>query len=175
MVKRFEITKSRVVRLIISELLFLMIPIVLYCILYCDISHLDILLILYAFHSFVYIPPVLLFFQYYKDNKKCVYEFQNNKLIYKNPENTTTEVFFEDIQKIISVDSVHFEKNGWRMVPSNDYHYIIIELKSGKEMIITSLLYKNAKDILRMFPDRILYYRHPKLFAWLNDRWNLYI
>ncbi|MBN2728236.1 MAG: hypothetical protein JXR53_03345 [Bacteroidales bacterium] len=67
------------------------------------------------------------------------------------------------------------KKKGWRMTPSTDYHYIIFELESGEIIIMTSLLYRNAKDVLKYFSDKIVYYRHPAMYSWINDKYNIYI
>lgn len=106
---KFQFTRKNLLRLIINELIFLLIPFIVIYFIDTEIYIIG-LLIAYGVLSFIFLPPFILFTEYYLKNRNMYFEFSNDEFsVYKKGKENKT-IPFSQIKKVISVDSVHYEK-----------------------------------------------------------------
>jgi hypothetical protein len=98
------------------------------------------------------LPVFYLHLEYYTHNKGVEWEIDSWKkeVRYTDKEGVTAQYNFEDLKEIIvyMAPSWH-RKNNFKIMPFEQYHYARIKTKSGKEIIITSLLIPKVEEAMR--------------------------
>jgi hypothetical protein len=98
------------------------------------------------------LPVLYLHLEYYTHNKGVEWEIDSWKkeVRYTDKEGVTAQYNFEDLKEIIvyMAPSWH-RKSNFKIMPFEQYHYARIKTKSGKEIIITSLLIPKVEEAMR--------------------------
>ncbi|HVW98376.1 MAG TPA: hypothetical protein VHA56_20585 [Mucilaginibacter sp.] len=93
------------------------------------------------------IPTILLHFEYYLRNKNDLVMIDLYQKIISY--NTSPSIHFSEIERIILyVPPVWHRKGFIRLLPFEDYRYATIELKSGKQYIITCLMMYDLEKVM---------------------------
>lgn len=106
-------------------------------------------LIVFALISLL--PVLYLHIEYYSYSRCTALEmdFWTKKIIYTDKTGVAETYGFDDLSKIIIYMSPHWHsKRMFLRIPFDTYHYARVYTKSGKEIILTSLLVSNVKDAL---------------------------
>ena len=100
---------------------------------------------------FISLLPVLYLhieYCYYNRGKELEIDSWGKKLIYTDKIGVTESYSFDDLSKIIIYMPPHFHSNTMFIrIPFDTYHYAKIFTKSGKELIVTSLMAGKVQDL----------------------------
>jgi len=97
------------------------------------------------------LPVLYLHVEYCFYNRGIQLEIDSyeKKFIYTDKTGTTETFGFDDLSKIIVYMPPHFQSNTMFIrIPFDNYHYAKIITKSGKEIIITSLMARKVQDLV---------------------------
>lgn len=105
------------------------------------VNKLDVDFVIFCFIAFVIdtIPSLILHINYcfYNNGKK--YLINTNKII-QIIGDTKIEIFPEDIEKIVISKSASINKGGIQILSMESYYYLKVQLKTGSNIYLTSLL-----------------------------------
>ena len=113
------------------------------------------------------IPALYLHFEYWIKNDGEVYEIRDDEIILRKHGN---DIIFknQDIEKIIFYLSPSLYKNSnFHLLAIESYHYATIRLKTGEELVLTSLLAPRLDKALKLMKG-VLFERRKKLFCSIN-------
>lgn len=145
----------------LPTLILLAISFVVLCYLRFDNYIVQVFLIVWALDL---LPALYLHFEYWTKNKGEEYEVRDTELIHrKGGEETHYEN--NDIEKIIVYLSPALYKNSnFHLLAIEGYHYAIVKLKTGEELILTCLLAPRIdKSLMQM--RGVLFEKRKRLFC----------
>lgn len=115
--------------------------------------NLCVLLVLFCFVLLIMSPAILLFVQYYRANRNCkMLVFTDRLQVLKNDQ-IIVDIPLDEIKEIWQINHVNEKTGGSKMMPSDYFHYLHFKFKSGKSFYLTTLMYKEDKEVLAFFPD----------------------
>ena len=98
-------------------------------------------------YMFVSLPVLYLHIVYYLENRGQKIIIDNNELVIK-ARGMLARIKKDDLDKVIYFLHGNMDKWGVPVTPMEYYNYIKIITKSGKQIFITCLMYKNLYEVL---------------------------
>ncbi len=110
------------------------------------------------------IPALILHFEYWLKNKGEEYKVQGAKLI-RRAGRKETHVRNDEIEKvIIYLPPSLFKNSNFHLLAIESYHYAVVRLKTGEELVLTCLLAPRIDRELKKMKG-VLFERKKRLFC----------
>ena len=94
------------------------------------------------------LPTIYLHFEYYFINKGEEIILENNCIRIKSNLKGVKEYRFDELESVVYYKSASLDKGGMPLMPCESYHYIKINTKSKKQIIITCLMYPKLDEVV---------------------------
>ena len=90
--------------------------------------------------AFLVVPMLILHLRYFMLNRECLIEEKGKNAFLLKMKDLKLSIKVVDIEKIEIYKSFSAYHKGFRVLPVDNYFYGVIKLKSGQEVIITTLI-----------------------------------
>jgi len=115
------------------------------------------------------LPSFFLHFTYYLRNKREEYEIRTNALI-KRKDGEEIIYLNNEIEKIIVYLSPALYKNSdFHLLSIEAYHYAVVKLKTGEEIILTCLLAPRIDKSLKQIQG-VIFEKQKRLFCMITEK-----